>query len=279
VITLEPNDEHALGIGPSVSAVIFDEEGSRVVRRIHHVGIVVRDLAEAYRFYRDTLSLPLVKEALIRDQGVRAALLAAGDSEIELLAPLDASSGVGRFLARRGEGLHHVCFDTQDIHAALAVLNAKHVELIDTAPRPGLAGAIAFLHPKACCGVLVELATPAEDAASDGSPVRLKRLVVGARDVKQTAGVFRSLFGFQEVAMNDGPRTMLAVGRGAILIVPSEEVGGTEGMVALSLVALDFESLMAAFDRAGTKCLRGTGEVTLEPASSHGVHLHISRYE
>src|SRR5206468_212461 len=75
------------------------------------------------------------------------------------------------------------------------------------------------------------------------------------------------------------PRTMLAGGRGAILIVPSEEVGGTEGMVALSLVALDFESLMAAFDRGGTKCLRGTGEVTLEPASSHGVHLHISRYE
>src|SRR5436305_503710 len=115
--------------------------------------------------------------------------------EFQRPAPLDASSGVGRFLARRGEGLHHVCFDTLDIQAALAVLDAKHVELIDTAPRPGLAGAIAFLHPKACCGVLVELATPAEDAASDGSPVRLKRLVVGARDVKQTAGVVRSRFG------------------------------------------------------------------------------------
>ena len=93
MITPEPNCERALGIRPSVSAVSFDEEGSRVVRRIHHVGIVVRDLAEAYRFYRDTLSLPLVKEALIRDQGVRAALLAAGDSEIELLAPLDAAKG------------------------------------------------------------------------------------------------------------------------------------------------------------------------------------------
>src|SRR5207245_10039483 len=110
----------------------------------------------------------------------------------------------------------------------------------DTGPRPGLSGAMAWLHPKACCGVLFQLATPAEDAASDGSPVRLKRLVVGARDVKQTAGVFRSLFGFQEVAMNDGPRTMLAVGRGAILIVPSEEVGGTEGRVGPAPVALDF---------------------------------------
>jgi methylmalonyl-CoA/ethylmalonyl-CoA epimerase len=250
-----------------------------VVRRIHHVGIVVRDLTAAYRFYRDTLGLPLLREALIRDQGVRAALLAAGDTEIELLEPLEASSSVGRFLARRGEGLHHLCFDTPDIHAALTTLKEAHVELIDTAPRPGLAGQIAFLHPKACCGVLVELATPAEDAATSASPVRLKRLVMGARDVKQTAAVFRSRFGFAEVAMNDGPRTMLAVGRGAILIVPSEEVGGTEGMVALSLVALHFEALMAAFDDAGTKCLRGTGEVTLEPESSHGVHLHISRYE
>src|SRR5256886_13023435 len=136
-----------------------------------------------------------------------------------------------------------------------------------------------FMSLKRRCGDWGSRGTRDEQAASDGSPVRLKRRVVGARDVKQTAGVFRSLFGFQEVAMNDGPRTMLAVGRGAILIVPSEEVGGTEGMVALSLVALDFESLMAAFDPAGTKCLRGTGEGTLEPASSHGVHLHISRYE
>jgi methylmalonyl-CoA/ethylmalonyl-CoA epimerase len=250
-----------------------------VMRRIHHVGIAVGDLAAAYRFYRDTLGLPLVKEALILGQGVRAALLAAGDTEIELLEPLAASSSVGRFLARRGEGLHHLCFDTPDIHGALGALKEKHVELIDTAPRPGLAGQIAFLHPKACAGVLVELATPADDAATNASPVRLKRLVIGARDVKQTADAFRSLFGFQEVAMNDGPRTMLAVGRGAVLIVPSEEVGGTEGMVALSLVAEDFEALMAAFARAGTKCLRGTGEVTLEPESTHGVHLHISRYE
>ena len=250
-----------------------------MIRRIHHVGIVVRDLAVAYRFYRDTLGLPLVREARLPGQGVRAALLAAGDTEIELLEPLDASSGVGRFLARRGEGLHHLCLDTRDIHAALVVLKDKHVELIDTAPRPGLAGQVAFLHPKACCGVLVELAMPADDAPAPASPLRLKRLVVGARDVKQTTGVFRSLFGFHEVAMNDGPRAMLGVGRGAILIVPSEEVGGTEGMVALSLVADDFEALIAAFDRAGTKCLRGTGEVTVEPESSHGVHLHISRYD
>ena len=95
----------------------------------------------------------------------------------------------------------------------------------------------------------------------------------------ETTEVFRALFGFPEVMMNGGLRTMLAVGRGALLIAPSDEVGGIEGMVALSFLAEDFPGLMAAFDRAGTKCLRGTAEVTLGPAASHGVHLHISRYE
>jgi methylmalonyl-CoA/ethylmalonyl-CoA epimerase len=248
------------------------------MRRIHHVGIVVTRLTDAYTFYRDTLGLPLLKEAVLADQGVRAALLACGDTEIELLEPLSATSGVGRFLAKRGEGLHHLCFDTGDINAALTALKEKHVELLDTTPRPGLAGQIAFLHPKACCGVLVELATPSDERET-ASPVRLKRLVIGARDVKQTVETFQSLFGLPEVAMNGGPRTMLAIGRGTLLIAPSDEVGGTEGMVALSLVAEDFPGLMASFDRAGTKCLRGTAEVTLEPNASHGVHLHISRYE
>ena len=251
-----------------------------MVRRSHPVGIVVHRLADAYRFYRDTLGLPLLAEAEIRDQGVRAALLAAGDSEIELLEPTEATNGVARFLARRGEGLHHVCFDTPDVGRVLADLKEKGVPVLDAAPRPGLAGQIAFLHPQACAGVLVELATPARrDHGDPRAPVRLKRLVIGAREPKATADVFQSLFGFSEIAMNGGPRTMLAVGRGALLVVPAAEVGGTEGMVALSLVAEDFPALIDAFDRAATRCIRGTGEVTVEPTSSHGVHLHISRYE
>jgi len=249
------------------------------MRRIHHVGIVVKRLADAYGFYRDTLGLPLVKEATLPDQHVRAALLGAGESEIELLEPLDPSSGIGRFLAKHGEGLHHLCFDTPDIVKTLTLLKEMRVELLDTTPRAGLAGQIAFVHPKACCGVLVELATPSGAAAEAPSPLRLKRLVIGAADVRQASDILRSLFGLEEVAMNDGPRTMLAVGRGALLVVPAEEVGGTKGLVALSMVAEDFPALTAAFNRAGTTLLRGTGEVTVQPASSHGVHLHISRYE
>jgi methylmalonyl-CoA/ethylmalonyl-CoA epimerase len=250
------------------------------MRRIHHVGIVVERLTDAYAFYRDVLGLPVVREAEIADQGVRAALLAAGDSEIELLEPTGPDTSVGRFLAKRGEGLHHLCFETANVGASLTELHARGVRMLDTTPRAGLAGQIGFLHPSACSGVLVELATPPGPPAAEerASPLRLKRLVIGAEDVPATANIFQSLFGFSEVAMNGGPRVMLAVGRGSLLVVPAHEVGGTAGMVALSFVAEDFSALTAALRKANTPRLDGTGEVTVEPAGSHGVHLHISRY-
>ena len=251
-----------------------------MIRRIHHAGIVVERLARAFDFYRGVLGLPLLREADLADQGVRAALLSAGDSEIELLEPTRPGTGVARFLEKRGEGLHHVCFDTPDVGRDLQDLANRGIELIDRAPRPGLAGAIGFLHPRACDGVLVELATPPSgDDGDHRSPVRLKRLVIGAHNPAETSARFQELFGFPEVAINSGPRSMLAVGRGALLIVPAGEVGGSDGMVALSLVADDFFELVRRFDEAGVKAMRGTGEVTVEPESSHGVHLHISRYE
>jgi methylmalonyl-CoA/ethylmalonyl-CoA epimerase len=136
-----------------------------MLRRIHHVGIVVRTLEEGYRFYRDTLGLPLLAEATVKDQGVRAALLKAGESEIELLEPIDPQGGVAKFLERRGEGLHHVCFATDDVAGELAATKAKGIPVIDNQPRRGLAGMICFLHPKAQHGVLIEYAEPfPEDA-------------------------------------------------------------------------------------------------------------------
>ena len=252
-----------------------------MIRGIHNVGIVVKRLTDSYGFYRDTLRLPLVKEADLPDQGVRAALLSAGDSEIELLEPTTPDTGVARFLERRGEGLHHVCFETPEIDADLADLQERGVAVVDRQPRPGLAGRIAFLHPKACDGVLVELATPPRrgGGVEAPSPLRLKRLVIGARDPGATTAKLQSMFGFSDLMVNGGLRSMLAVGRGALLIVSDDEVGGTEGLVALSLVVDDFAGLRHAFERAGVKALLGTGEVTVDPASSHGVHLHISRFE
>ena len=127
------------------------------VNRVHHTGMVVRSLDDAYAFYRDALGLRLLKEEVIQDQGVRAALLDLGNSLLELLEPVEPDTGIARFLERRGEGLHHVCLEVNDIRAALADLKARGVPLIDEAPRAGLTGTIAFLHPSALNGVLVEL--------------------------------------------------------------------------------------------------------------------------
>jgi methylmalonyl-CoA/ethylmalonyl-CoA epimerase len=133
-----------------------------MIEKIHHVGIAVHNLDEALRFYRDTLGLHVYAQDTIEDQGVRAALLTIGQSEIELLEPTRPDSAVGRFLERKGEGLHHICFQTPDVDSELQGLKDEGVELVDQSPRPGLAGMICFLHPKASRMVLVELATPLE---------------------------------------------------------------------------------------------------------------------
>lgn len=250
-----------------------------MVTSIHHVGIAVESLRKAYDFWRDTLGLPLAREATIKEQGVRAALLAAGDSEIELLEPLGPETPIGRFLARRGEGLHHVCFKTADVAGDLTALHGKRVALLDPAPRNGLAGRIAFLHPRACHGVLVELATPEAGEIPAESPVRFKRLVIGSPAPHDTARTYQDLFGLPEVEVNGGPRTMLGwAGGGTLLMVPAGEVGGMEGMVALSMVAPDLPPLVERLEKAQAAVLLGAGELTVEPRSSHGVHLHISRY-
>ncbi len=133
-----------------------------MIQKIHHVAIAVRSLEDALRFYRDMLGLPVHKQAIQADQGVKAAVLAIGQSEIELLEPLSPDTPVGRFLERRGEGIHHICLQTDDIDKDLADLKAKGVEFIDQEPRQGLVGRICFLHPRSTKGVLVELAQPPE---------------------------------------------------------------------------------------------------------------------
>jgi methylmalonyl-CoA/ethylmalonyl-CoA epimerase len=131
-----------------------------MIEKIHHVGIAVHDLETALKFYRDTLGLHVHARDTVQDQGVTAALLTIGQSEIELLQPLSPDSPIGKFLERKGEGLHHICFQTPDVDAELETLKQKDVPLVDQVPRRGLAGMICFLHPKASRGVLVELATP-----------------------------------------------------------------------------------------------------------------------
>ena len=131
-----------------------------MLKKIHHVGVVVRSADDALKFYRDALGLAVTADRVIEDQGVRGVLLQIGGSEIELLEPTRDDTGVARFLATRGEGMHHLCFESDDVDAELEAARAKGIELIDQKPREGLAGMICFLHPKSNHGVLVEFATP-----------------------------------------------------------------------------------------------------------------------
>jgi methylmalonyl-CoA/ethylmalonyl-CoA epimerase len=126
--------------------------------RLDHVGIAVTDLAAARALYEGVLGLEVTHEEVIEDQGVHELLLRAGEAYVQLVAPLTPDSPVGRFLAKRGEGVHHVGYAVPDVAAALADLRTKGFEVIEPAPRIGSGGTtIAFLHPKSVQGVLVEL--------------------------------------------------------------------------------------------------------------------------
>jgi len=125
--------------------------------RIHHVAIVVKSIEAALPLYRDLLGLPLETITDIESDRVRIAFLGVGESKVELVEPTDETTGVARFLANKGEGFHHVCFEVANLTEELTRLGIDGVELIDTAPRKGAEGPVAFLHPRSCHGVLVEL--------------------------------------------------------------------------------------------------------------------------
>jgi methylmalonyl-CoA/ethylmalonyl-CoA epimerase len=125
--------------------------------RVHHVAIVVRSIDDALRFHRDVLGLELEAVMDIPQDRVRIAFLGVGESKVELVEPTDDTTGVARFLASKGEGFHHVCYEVADLAAELRRLEAAAVELIDREPRRGAEGPVAFIHPRSGHGVLVEL--------------------------------------------------------------------------------------------------------------------------
>ncbi len=127
------------------------------MRRLHHVGIAVADLDEAVTLYARLFGATLEKRERIDHQGVEAVSLLVGDGRVELLAPLGDDTPVGRFLAKRGPGMHHVAYEVDDIRAALAELREQGAQLIDDEPHPGMFGLAAFVHPDAVYGVLSEL--------------------------------------------------------------------------------------------------------------------------
>jgi methylmalonyl-CoA/ethylmalonyl-CoA epimerase len=129
----------------------------RSLGKVHHVALIVGDLDKALGFWRDTLGLPVELVLPIETDRVTIAFLPVGESKVELVVPSDDTTGVARFLATKGEGFHHVCFEVPNLAETLTRLELDGLELIDHAPRRGAEGPVAFIHPRSCHGVLVEL--------------------------------------------------------------------------------------------------------------------------
>lgn len=131
---------------------------------IDHIGIAVEDIDAAVGLYRDQLGMREQHRETVEEQGVHALLLEIGGAHVELIAPIGPDSGVAKFLARKGPGLHHVAYRTDDIDAELKRLVAGGIRMIDEEPRVGIQGSrVAFAHPKSTGGVLTEIVQPAED--------------------------------------------------------------------------------------------------------------------
>lgn len=126
-------------------------------KRIDHIGLVVNNLDDTLNTYCNQLGYTLLERVAIPEQLVEAAFLDAGNGTIELISPTDTTSGTARFLAARGEGTHHICFEVEDIVATLDELRGQGVRLVDETPRQGVHGLVAFVHPKATHGMMIEL--------------------------------------------------------------------------------------------------------------------------
>jgi methylmalonyl-CoA/ethylmalonyl-CoA epimerase len=131
---------------------------------IDHIGVATDDLDASIALYRDSFEMPLAHRETVEEQGVEAVLLDVGDCHVELLRPLASDTPVGKFLERKGPGLHHVAYRVDDIDATLERLSAAGIELIDSEARTGIRGSrVAFLHPRSTGGVLTEIVEPAAD--------------------------------------------------------------------------------------------------------------------
>jgi methylmalonyl-CoA/ethylmalonyl-CoA epimerase len=138
-----------------------------VFGRIDHIGVAVEELESALELYRDNFDLHVAHREVVTEQGVEAVLLDVGENHVELLAPLAPDTPVGKFLAAKGPGLHHVAYQVADIDATLQTLKDAGLRLIDAQPRTGIRGSrVAFMHPRATAGVLTEIVQPAATAGA-----------------------------------------------------------------------------------------------------------------
>lgn len=169
-----------------------------MIDRIHHVGVVVHSADAALTFYRDIMGLKVTADQVIEEQGVRGVLLQVGENEIELLQPTREDTGVARYLQSKGQVLHHICLNTDNIEGELARLKGANIELIDQSPRVGLAGLVAFIHPRAAHGVLIELAQPPAGAHTSTAK-GFDHLAASVKDLEAAERTWNTIAGYRVV--------------------------------------------------------------------------------
>jgi methylmalonyl-CoA epimerase len=247
-----------------------------MITRVHHIGLVVHDLASGYALWRDTLRLPVIREAEVKDQGIRAALLACGSVEIELLEPTMPDRPVGRFLQSHGEGLHHLCFESDDVARDVKRFDGTGVEMIDARPRKGLAGMIAFIHPHACSGILVEVATPFEKAPPADAPLTLTVVHLVVENVEGASHLYRDLFGLTiKMSRPDWTLAQLASGEVVLQLSPAGATSGKPRISMLRLMTRDLAGLAARLQDQKVAFRQEAVGLVLGPAATRGALLVI----
>jgi methylmalonyl-CoA/ethylmalonyl-CoA epimerase len=231
-----------------------------LIDRIHHVGIVVHDADAAIGFFRDVMGLEVTADEVVEEQGVRGVLLQLGENEIELLQPTVEDTGVARYLESRGQTLHHICLNTDNVLQELDRLRELGVELIDEMPRDGLAGKIAFIHPKAMHGVLVELAQ-APVGVHHGEGKGFDHLAVTVADLETAKQTWKSVTGLEVTnEIRNDERGMLIAqmpcGQAIIELLAPTSAGSPmakrieeQGERAASMVAIEVDDIDAEIAR------------------------------
>jgi methylmalonyl-CoA/ethylmalonyl-CoA epimerase len=230
-----------------------------VISDVHHVGIAVRDLDEALTLYRDILGLPCVKQGEMPARGVRVAMLAAGRNYLEIIQPVDESSPFARFIAERGQGLHHVALWSTDVAADVGKLRDFGVPLEDREPRDGFTGRLSYLHASACEGVQLEVVEPEAALAGDNRPsghiTRIDHVVLRVPGVTAVSDHFAEWFGVPTKRMMErGEQTFAFMRPGDVVIeVIGPESGGDPGSGRIAGLAFEVKEIDALTEQVRAK--------------------------
>jgi methylmalonyl-CoA epimerase len=231
-----------------------------MIKDVHHVGIAVRSLEAAYAFYRDALGLALVKEGVASARGVRAALLAVGHSYLEILEPFEEESPFARYIAERGEGLHHLALWSDDVEAQVAALRESGVPLEDQRPRDGFTGRLSYLAAEAFAGALLEVVEPPPDlsghAPGEGPVRRVDHVVLHLPDVRSACQRFETWFGVPpKRTMERGPRRFAFLRPGDVIIEligpPAPGQVGTGRLAGLAFEVRGIDALAESLRERG----------------------------